>query len=101
MRPCQNSTSPLLPMNKMFVTRRDGTLTLEGIFLQEGRSGGHFFPVPIDLVTRSDLRAENSRLYDWNSLYSDSQIFSGPAGWSDQKLEQLTVRRFGHHGMGS
>jgi hypothetical protein len=68
---------------------------------REDRSGGHICPVPIDLVTRSDLRAENSRLYDWNSLYSDSQVFSGSPGRPDQKLEQLTVRRFGHHGMGS
>lgn len=85
----------------MFVKRMDGTLILEGTFLQEGRSGGRFPSVPISLAPQFGLKAEISRLYDWNSLYSDSQVFSGSPGRPDQKLEQLTVRRFGHHGMGS
>lgn len=82
MRPCQDATSRHLAVDKIFVKPGNRTLNLGGIF-PKGSECGRFFPVPIDRVTLSDLKTENSRLYDWNWLYSGSQVFSGPPGRPD------------------
>lgn len=61
--------------------------------------GGLFASLPISLATRSDSTAGEFATLELENGLLRSQFFSGPAGWSDQKLEQLPIRRFGHHRM--
>ena len=57
--------------------------------------------LPITRATRFDSTIRELATLVLGCALLQLQFFTGLAGWPDQKLEQLPIRRFGHHRVGS
>lgn len=101
MASCHNFTScPPQPCVKYLQTQRR-SVYLEEIVRSAGMERAGSSLSYHSRATRSGSTAREFTTLKLELALLRSQIFSGPAGWSDQKLEQFPVRRFGHHRMRS
>jgi hypothetical protein len=90
----------LTPVDKMFAEPGRECLPRKKIFQSAGSEWAGSF-LPISPATRSDSTAREFTTLELEWALLPSRFFSGSASWSDQKLEQLPICRFGHHCMRS